>query len=135
MTALRFLADMNISPKTVADLHQQGWDILRVSQVLPMDAEDSEILEFARQQNRVVVTQDLDFSSFLALGGYAKPSLITLRLFVSDPEAMTRKLLVILPQIEDALEEGCAVTINDRTVRAAVCQSSDLIFKFVGFRM
>ena len=117
MTALRFLADMNISPKTVADLHQQGWDILRVSQVLPMDAEDSEILEFARQQNRVVVTQDLDFSSLLALGGYAKPSLITFRLLVSDPETITRKLLAIVPQIEDALEEGCAVTINDLTAR------------------
>ena len=117
MTTLRFLVDMNISPKTVANLHQQGWDILRVSQVLPMDAEDSEILEFARQQNRVVVTQDLDFSSLLALGGYAKPSLITFRLFVSDPETITQKLLAILPQIEDALAEGCAVTIDDRTVR------------------
>ena len=117
MTQLRFVADMNISPKTVAHLRQQGWDILRVSQVLPMDAEDSEILEFARQQNRVVVTQDLDFSSLLALGGYAKPSLITFRLLVSDPETITRKLLAIVPQIEDALEEGCAVTINDLTAR------------------
>lgn len=43
MTTLRFLVDMNISPKTVADLHQQGWDILRVLQVVPMDTEDSEI--------------------------------------------------------------------------------------------
>lgn len=77
MTSLRFLADMNLSPATVADLREQGWDILRVSQVLPMDTEDSEILEFARQQNRVIVTQDLDFSELVALGGYARPSLIT----------------------------------------------------------
>lgn len=117
MTSLRFLADMNLSPKTVADLRQQGWDIIRVSQVLPMDAEDSEILEFARQQNCVVVTQDLDFSSLVALRGYAKPSLITLRLFVSDPETITRKLLAVVPQIEEALTEGCAVTIDHLTVR------------------
>ena len=117
MISLRFLVDMNLSPRIVNDLRQQGWDILRVSQVLPMDAEDSEILDCARQQNRVIITQDLDFSSLLALGGYEKPSLITFRLSVPDPETITRKLLELLPHIEDRLAEGCAVTIDDRRVR------------------
>ena len=117
MTLLRFLVDMNLSPKIVIDLRQEGWDILRVSQVLPMDAEDSEILKFARQQNRVIITQDLDFSSLLALGGYEKPSLITFRLSVPDPKIITQKLLELLPDIEEALLEGCAVVIDDRRVR------------------
>ncbi len=117
MTSLRFLVDMNLSPKTVTNLQQHGWDILRVSQVLPMDAEDSEILEFARQHNRVIITQDLDFSSLLALGGHEKPSLITFRLSVPDPEIITQKLLELLPQIASRLAEGCAITIDDRKVR------------------
>ena len=117
MASLRFLVDMNLSPKIVTDLRQQDWDILRVSQVVPMDAPDSEILEFARQQNRVIITQDLDFSSLLALGGYEKPSLITFRLSVPDPETITRKLLELLPDIEEELLAGCAVAINDRRVR------------------
>lgn len=117
MTSLRFLVDMNLSPRIVTNLSQQGWDILRVSQVLPMDTEDSEILEFARQQNRVIITQDLDFSSLLALGGYEKPSLITFRLSLPDPEAITRKLLELLPRIEDRLLEGCVVVVDDRRVR------------------
>lgn len=117
MTSLRFLVDMNLSSKTVNHLKQQGWDVLRVSQVLPMDAEDSEILEFARQHDRVIITQDLDFSALLALGGYEKPSLITFRLSVPDPETITRKLLDLLPYIEDRLVEGCAVTITDQRAR------------------
>ena len=117
MTSIRFLVDMNLSPRIVTDLRQRSWDILRVSQVLPMDAPDSEILEFARQQNRVIITQDLDFSSLLALGGYEKPSLITFRLSVPDPETVTRKLLESLPNIEEKLLEGCAVVIDDRKVR------------------
>jgi len=36
----RLLADMNISPKTVDALRQRGWDIIRVSQALRMDASD-----------------------------------------------------------------------------------------------
>ena len=117
MTSLRFLIDMNLPSKTVTNLQQQDWNVRRVSQVLPMDAEDSEILEFARQQNRVIITQDLDFSSLLALGGYEKPSLITFRLSMPDSETITQKLLDIMPHIEDRLVEGCAVTIDDRRVR------------------
>lgn len=47
MTALRFLADMNVSPKTVAALAGRGWDIVRVSDVLPVDASDEDVLSFA----------------------------------------------------------------------------------------
>lgn len=85
---MRFLANMNISPKTVEVLSKKGWDIIRVSQVLPVNATDSKILAYARNENRIVVTQDLDFSALVALGGFDKPSLITLRLSSSDPDRL-----------------------------------------------
>jgi predicted nuclease of predicted toxin-antitoxin system len=108
---------MNISPQTVAFLRQRGWDIIRIPEVLPATASDREILEFARQQERVIVTQDLDFSTLLALSGYNQPSLITLRLMVSDPETVNQKLIEILPGKEEALKEGSAVVIDDVAVR------------------
>jgi len=114
---IRFLANMNISPKTVAILRPQGWETIRVSDLLPVDATDDEILELARREDRVVVTQDLDFSALLALGGYDRPSLITLRLSVSDPQTVTRRLLEVLPHMEQSLRDGCAVTIEDIAVR------------------
>ena len=84
---------------------------------MPVNASDLEILDLARQEGRVVVTQDLDFSALLALEGYNRPSLITLRLSVSNPDTVTQKLLEILPQMEQVLQEGCAVTIEDMLVR------------------
>lgn len=117
MVKLRFLADMNISPKTVEYLRHREWDIIRVSTALPMNASDQEILEFALAEDRIVVTQDLDFSALLALGGYERPSLVTLRLTVSDPETVTQRILEVLPSIEQTLREGCAVTIGDVTMR------------------
>lgn len=45
----------------------------------------------ARREDRIVVTQDLDFSTLLALGGYDRPSLITIRLSVSDPDTVARR--------------------------------------------
>lgn len=103
---IRFLANMNISPKSVDALRRQGWDILRVSELLPLNASDQEILDLGRQEGRVVVTQDLDFSTLLALGGYNRPSLITLRRSVSDPDAVTEKLQEVVPQFEESLQEG-----------------------------
>jgi predicted nuclease of predicted toxin-antitoxin system len=117
VTDIKLLADMNISPQTVTALQGQGSDIIRVSEVMSRTASDLEILEFARQENRVIVTQDLDFSMLLALGGYNKPSLITLRLSLTDPNIVTQKLIDTIPQVEQILIEGGAVTIKDASVR------------------
>ena len=114
---LRFLADMNLSPLTVEALREEGYEIIRVSELLPVYAPDVEILELARQQGRVVITQDLDFSALLALGGYDRPSLITLRLTNTTPSVVTERLRQILPRIESFLSEGHAVTVDDTSIR------------------
>jgi predicted nuclease of predicted toxin-antitoxin system len=117
MPIIQLLADMNISPKSVIDLENQGWNIVRVSELLVQNALDEEILELARQENRTVVTQDLDFSALLALGGHSRPSLITLRLTDTNPEFVTSRLLEVLPQVEEKLADGCVVIIQDVSVR------------------
>jgi len=99
------------------DGDRQGWDVIRVSQMLSMESSDEEILDFARREGRFVVTQDLDFSTLLALGGHNQHSLIALRLAISDPETVTNRLLAVLPDLEEALRQGIAVTVDDRTVR------------------
>jgi predicted nuclease of predicted toxin-antitoxin system len=114
---IRLLADVHISPKTVADLQKQGYEIMRSSEVLPANAPDINILEFARTENWVVLTQDLDFSMLVALSRYSQPSLITLRLSSAKPDIVTQKLLDVLPQIEEALQEGSAITIQDDSIR------------------
>ncbi|MEA5488054.1 MULTISPECIES: DUF5615 family PIN-like protein [Pseudanabaena] len=117
MKNIRLLADVHISPKTVGDLQKQGYEIVRSSEFLPANAPDINILEFARTENWVVLTQDLDFSMLVALSRYSQPSLITLRLSSAKPDIVTKKLLDVLPQIEEALQEGSAITIQDDSIR------------------
>jgi predicted nuclease of predicted toxin-antitoxin system len=50
MNNLSFLADVNISPVTVTTLQQQGYDILRVTDLLTATTTDVNILEFARRE-------------------------------------------------------------------------------------
>jgi predicted nuclease of predicted toxin-antitoxin system len=108
---------MNISPSTVADLVSDGIDIVRVSSLLPVNASDKEILDLARREERAVITHDVDFSTLLALGGYDRPSLVTLRLLDTDPDLVTQRLRQVFPKIETALRKGSAITIDDNSVR------------------
>ena len=117
MNNLRFLADVHISPLTVAALKLNGYDILRSTDLLPATTADIDILELARVEGRIIITQDLDFSMLIAVGKYNQPSLVTLRLSYAKPDVITQRLLDVLPQLEEELTQGSALTIDDNSVR------------------
>jgi len=117
MSDLRFLADMNISPLSVKRLRDRGWDIFRVSEVMESSAKDTVILEFARQENRVIITQDLDFSKLLALRGFDKPSLVNIRLGNPTPEIVATKVQDVMEALASELSSGIVVTIDENSIR------------------
>ena len=104
---------MNISPQTVSALQDLGYSIIRVSGILPANSPDRKILTRAKQDNLIVVTQDLDFSTLVALGGYIAPSLVTIRMSDSSPEKVTERLIQVLPQIKVILPLGYSIIIGD----------------------
>ena len=108
---------MNLSPKTVAAMQNRGYAVVRVSSVLPENTPDLALLKYAAEDGRVIITQDLDFGALLAIHGYDRPSVITLRLSGADPDTITERLIEVIPQIENSLSEGAAVTVEDRLVR------------------
>lgn len=117
MSHLAYLADMHISPKTCKVLAEKGYRIKRVSEVLPADAPDRAILEYAEQSSMVVLTQDLDFSALLAVSNASGPSVITLRVSNVEPLAVANLLAGLLPQVEGQLAQGAIVSVSDRSFR------------------
>jgi predicted nuclease of predicted toxin-antitoxin system len=113
MQSLKFIADMNISPQTVTALKLLGYSIFRVSEILPANSSDAFILSISQRDNLIIITQDLDFSTLVALGGYIVPSLITIRMSDSSPEKVTARLLQVLPEVADILPLGFSITISD----------------------
>lgn len=117
MSGLKFLANMNISPLTVEDLKKLGWDIVRVPEIMDIKSKDIQILTYAREHNRVVITQDLDFSSLLALNGYEKPSVINLRVDNARPDFVTNRIIEIVNELEKELGEGIVVSVDEISAR------------------
>lgn len=114
---MRILADAHISPSTVEFLRSLGHETIRVDEALSAEARDLEIVEFARRQNRVILTQDLDFSAIIALSGRSSPSVISLRLSSARTETVNELLASQLPRLEEEASRGVLVTIEDRRVR------------------
>ena len=69
MVEIEFIADIHISPLTVSALKDHGYHIWRVTEFIPANSSDTEIIELARQKNAVIITQDLDFSALVAQSG------------------------------------------------------------------
>jgi predicted nuclease of predicted toxin-antitoxin system len=114
---MRLLADLHIAPRTVEFLRTLGHDVRRVTDLLPANASDEAIVERAAHERRTILTQDLDFSSIIALSGRPTPSLLSLRLNSSKVELVNSVLQRMLPILESDLEQGAIVTVEDQRVR------------------
>jgi len=117
-TAPGYLADMNISPISVRDLRNDGWSIIRVSEVLAADSADDLILDYAREHGLVIITHDLDFSRLLAVGGHDGPSVINLRLDEPSPGRVAKRLRSARSTLIDLIaSKGAVITITDAAIR------------------
>lgn len=63
---MRFLVDMALSPKTTQFLRDLGYEAIRANEAGLAGAKDAEIMEYAANNDMVVVTADLDFGAILA---------------------------------------------------------------------
>lgn len=114
---MRLLADMHISPHTIAFLRSSGHDAVRVDEVLSAGATDEEIIDCAAQDSRTILTQDLDFSALIALSGKVIPSVISLRLSSSRIDFVNALLEKVLPGLEEDVLDGVIIAVEDRRIR------------------
>jgi predicted nuclease of predicted toxin-antitoxin system len=114
---MRIVADEHISPRTVTFLQSCGYDILPLSEVLPSDASDAELIEYARREKCVILTQDLDFSAIIALSKESAPSVISLRLASSRIDHVNQQLERVLPRLEQEVARGVLVSVSEEQVR------------------
>lgn len=94
---MRIIADKNFPRDIVLALRQRGHDVIYVSEMMS-GAMDDEILAFAHDEHRLMITYDKDFGE-LAFR-HRQPShggIILFRIPYSDPEASVR---IVIASIE-----------------------------------
>jgi predicted nuclease of predicted toxin-antitoxin system len=114
---MRFLADMGISPDTVAYLRALGHDAVHLADERLYKLPDDQVLVKATTEQRAILTADLDFSAIMALSGRQLPSVITFRLADMRPENVNRHLAALLAVHADDIAAGALVTVTEHRAR------------------
>lgn len=114
---MKFLLDVGITPGLGELLEVDGHTFRYVPHHYSNKLSDYHILEFARQENEVVITHDLDFGKLLAFSGQSAPSVILFRIHQISAEVFYRLLREIWPSIEGPLTRGALIVIEVNSVR------------------
>jgi predicted nuclease of predicted toxin-antitoxin system len=114
---MKFLIDMNLSPRWIATLNSAGWEAVHWSTIGKGNEFDSEIMRYAAHHGYVVLTHDMDFSAILAATHGKKPSVVQIRTEDVSPTVIGAQVVVALRHMEPELEAGALLTVGPRQTR------------------
>ena len=114
---MNVLLDMNIPLKYAPLLAQRGVIPYRWSDIGAPNATDTAIMTYARENNFVVLTCDLDFSTILAVTHELKPSVAQIRASVLYAERAADLISSALLQYTNELEKGAILSIDLKGAR------------------
>jgi len=115
---MRFLVDQCLSGRVAEVLAAEGHEAIHVRVLGMQRATDTEVLELARREHRVLISADTDFSTILAQQSASRPSVVAFRRGTGRrPLQQAALLLANLPQIADALDEGSIVVLEEARLR------------------
>ena len=114
---MKILLDMNIPLKYTKLLTDKGITALRWSEVGSPNATDAEIMEYALENNYIVLTYDLDFSAILSATHDLKLSVAQIRASIYQAEQAVELIAAALNQYANELETGAILSIDLRKSR------------------
>lgn len=117
---MRLLVDMNLSPVWCEVLNAAGFRAVHWSAIGPPGASDREILDWARREACVVVTNDLDFGAILAASGARGPSVVQIRAQDVTPAALGATMVRLLQQHADVIGSGALVSLDEAAARVRI---------------
>lgn len=114
---MRLLLDQGLPRGAAALLREAGWDAEHVGERGMARAEDSAILEVARQEQRIVITLDADFHALLAVSGNDTPSVLRIREEGLNSTAVANLIQRVFTLAHSDLEQGALVTVSNGKLR------------------
>lgn len=128
---MKFLLDVHIGLHIVRALESAGHDVLRAALAFPT-ASDDEHLRFAKSENRVLISEDSDFTELIFAHGFEPPpALIYIRCEPFEQDVIAQSLIEVL---EDTRLLGHVAVVTAKQVRfRAFPKESDLIAPWLKF--
>jgi predicted nuclease of predicted toxin-antitoxin system len=114
---MKLLIDMNLSPRWVDLLINADFEATHWSALGAYNASDSEIMAYAKANEYIVLTHDLDFSTILAATHGEKPSVVQIRANDVNPDVIGKQVIAALQQLSTDLDDGALLTVDTNRTR------------------
>ncbi|MCG2775294.1 MAG: DUF5615 family PIN-like protein [Desulfobacterales bacterium] len=114
---ISILLDQGLPRSAASLLRDEGWDVLHTGDIGLSRSTDRQILEFARNEQRVIITLDSDFHTILALTNASTPSVIRIRLEGLKGPDLALLIKRIWPRVEPQVKKGAMVTVTESGIR------------------
>jgi len=115
---MKLLVDMNLSPKLADLLVSDNIISTHWSTIGKKTAVDSEIVNYAIQNDYVIVTCDLDFSAILSVTHGKKPSIVQVRTRYMPLHDLADIVIKSIKQNINDLNSGAILTIDAKKSRS-----------------
>lgn len=114
---MRFLLDMGIAPATGEFVRKLGHDAVHLRDRGLQRLADDKIFSLAADEDRIIVSCDLDFTRIVAREGRKLPSLVLFRLETYTTAQINNWLEGICRDHAGALMEGAIVVVEPKRIR------------------
>ena len=113
---MRFLVDINIPQSVINSLVEKGHDVLDIKK-RQLDLKDSELIEIAKQEKRIILTRDKDFLILTQFPKYQVPTIV-IRLKNQIPSQIKEHLLQLLENQNENILNKSLTIINDDSAKS-----------------
>jgi predicted nuclease of predicted toxin-antitoxin system len=117
---MKILIDMNLSPDWVEVFTAAKIESIHWLSVGDPAAKDTVLMAYARMNDYVVFTNDLDFGTLLAIQQVNLPSVIQIRTQDLLPTSIGSLVISALQQFRSELTTGALVTIDSSRLRVRI---------------
>lgn len=114
---MKFLLDMPVSPMLLETLEARGHEGVHAFQIGKDRATDNELLELARDEDRIIITADLDFPRLLALISAERPGIILFRGGNYSNEEMCDLLARVFDAVAPEVLSNSVCVVDKKHVR------------------
>lgn len=117
---LSIVVDLNLAIEWPEFFRKNGWSADHWSAIGDVCASDAEILAWAKENGRIVVTSDLDFGALLAMSGANGPSVILLRCRDHQTSVIGDVLVDVMKRHESDLASGALIIMDTERLRLKI---------------
>ena len=110
---MKFLADVNIPQSVITALVRLGHDVLDIKNK-NLKYKDTQIIQLAKEQQRIILTRDKDFITLTQFPKYQVPTVV-IRLKIQTPEHINAHVIELLANQDEVVLKKSLTIIREES--------------------